>query len=709
MENLGETEKDNSFIVFITLFDLYLFEKKIENINTELMLNEEYYLINLDWIKNLKNKYNFKNLENILNEHFNYDNTNELQLLSKKDKLFPFYKILKEKFGYNIKVSETDFKSIKIIQNKDIEKIEKNYVAQRNFAFISPNIMNNLQTNGFIIDIPPKREVFIGNHNVIFENMHKDFKNCLQCIIYKNYDSFTNEYIIKFKDKESLNENKKLIISKGLNYFFDEKKIRMNDYMEQYLYNFQKKEIAIVYNLNKENLIESKNMVEQTMSLYNSNNLYYQNNYQFKKINENEKNNIIPKNFSNNNNNINNDIINNGTHNNKIYFNYLDGKVVNFSKQKISVSNTYLGPKFLDNFQIIDHGLKNFRNSCYINAVLQCLIHTNQIARYFLRNNDNFNQFQTPISFLFNLLIKNFYFPKNEAINNNNNNLTENLFLLCRVVNIMNPNFSPWSPNDAKDFLIFFIGKLHEELNVKMDKPFNIINQNDPLRNFISYFTINYNSIISNIFNWTNQTKRKCSNCSSQIFSYQTFPYLILDLEKTRKKNFMNDLDEFHKSKIGNEIWQSEYYQKRENIPITLLDCIKYYTSYENKINFLCPLCNQQCIQTTINSIYTSPNIFIFILNRGKNNIFSVKMTYPNELDLSNFIQSVGCPTKYELTGVITHLGVSGPNGHFMAFCKNPINRKWYKYNDDSVTEANIYNVHNEGIAYILFYNLIQK
>ena len=36
-------------------------------------------------IKNLKNKYNFKNLENILNEHFNYDNTNELQLLLKKD------------------------------------------------------------------------------------------------------------------------------------------------------------------------------------------------------------------------------------------------------------------------------------------------------------------------------------------------------------------------------------------------------------------------------------------------------------------------------------------------------------------------------------------------------------------------------------------------------------------------------------------------
>lgn len=53
MENIEE-EKDYSFSVFIILFDFYIFGKKIEKINTELMLNEEYYLINLDWIKNLK-------------------------------------------------------------------------------------------------------------------------------------------------------------------------------------------------------------------------------------------------------------------------------------------------------------------------------------------------------------------------------------------------------------------------------------------------------------------------------------------------------------------------------------------------------------------------------------------------------------------------------------------------------------------------------
>ena len=245
-------------------------------------------------------------------------------------------------------------------------------------------------------------------------------------------------------------------------------------------------------------------------------------------------------------------------------------------------------------------------------------------------------------------------------------------------------------------------------MNENQVKEFNIIYHNDPLINFISYFTRNYNSIISNIYNWTNQIKRKCSNCNTQILSYQTFPYLILDLEKTRKKIFMNDLDSYHKSKLDNELWQNEYYHNRENIPINLIDCVQYYCSYQNQFDFLCPMCKLNCKQTTVNTIYLSPNIFIFILNRGKNNIFPVKMIYPPELDLSKYIEGLNCPTRYELTGVITHLGISGPQGHFLAFCKNPINKKWYKYNDDQVSEADNYNVYNEGIAYILFYSYIK-
>ena len=85
-------------------------------------------------------------------------------------------------------------------------------------------------------------------------------------------------------------------------------------------------------------------------------------------------------------------------------------------------------------------------------------------------------------------------------------------------------------------------------------------------------------------------------------------------------------------------------------------------------------------------------------------------MDYPPQLDMSKYVETTDkSPTKYELTGVITHLGVSGPNGHFIAFCKNIMDGKWYKYNDEIVTEADNFSVHNEGIAYILFYNMVGK
>jgi ubiquitin C-terminal hydrolase len=292
-----------------------------------------------------------------------------------------------------------------------------------------------------------------------------------------------------------------------------------------------------------------------------------------------------------------------------------------------------------------------------------------------------------------------------------NNSYDGIIFNFC---SILNPRFSPVVPNDAKDFLIFILERIHCELN----KPNNKINNdndnfNESFAKFFSFFAIFCRSVITDQFNWINESISTCKNCKNNTFHYQTFPYLVLDLERTRKEQFkIAHFKKIKKYKMEKDEksfnkWYNEYYQQKENIFINLKDCIDYYINKENKYNISCQFCYAQNQNILTNKIYSSPNIFIFILNRGKNNIHDVKMKYPQTLDLTGYIILDVSPKKYELIGVVTHLGFSGSEGHFIAFCKSPIDGKWFRYNDDKVSEADNHNIYNEGKAYILFYRKV--
>ena len=82
-------------------------------------------------------------------------------------------------------------------------------------------------------------------------------------------------------------------------------------------------------------------------------------------------------------------------------------------------------------------------------------------------------------------------------------------------------------------------------------------------------------------------------------------------------------------------------------------------------------------------------------------------MDFNEVIDLTQFIVMKDMPLIiYSLYGVITHIGESGPNAHFVASCKSPIDSKWYRYNDSIVSR--IKDIKKEiidfGTPYILFY-----
>jgi len=105
--------------------------------------------------------------------------------------------------------------------------------------------------------------------------------------------------------------------------------------------------------------------------------------------------------------------------------------------------------------------------------------------------------------------------------------------------------------------------------------------------------------------------------------------------------------------------------------------------------------------------IFISPNVLVIILNRGRGNIYDVKLDFCETIDITQFVEKKDSPQLiYNLYGVIPHIGLRGPNSLFIASCKSPIDNKWYRYYDSIVTP--IINFQKEiiefGFPYILFY-----
>ena len=708
LENV-ENYNMNVFKIFLNLYNLSkLTELKL---NQSIQIKEEYFLIHLKWLTEFKNAFNYKKIEQFLEEkcdsgtlNANLDNNNYI-----------IKKFNESNFNQK-KITKIEFDKINKIYNKsNILSKNLNFIYYQNYAIINKKTFEEMKNNNFYFDDKPKTDIYLGIQSFI---LYVGLSG-LECVFLKDYDNFMDEYLINYINVEYRNKAEKEIISFGLQYYFNINKINNNSYIEQYIYDSKtNQQIATVNNINKNRKKEIlENVNKAIINCYNEafsdsqKKNRKQNNYILDTVSQLVNTIISEKKLNNNNYNNNFDV----EYKNKI--NIYDENINYVSKvfaAKITAKKeTIVFNQFKPNNKI---GLINLGNSCYINSVLQCLFHIPEIVKYFLKS--SFEPFQSPLSSALNFLVQALYQP----LSSQDIPSLYNPLYICTIIFNLNNNFSPTQPNDAKDFLIYIIGRLHQELNkiesnqIKNSFYFNVVKNDDPLYNYLQYFASNYKSIISNVFNWTNQVKRTCSFCKSQILSYQTFPYLILDLENTRKSKYENQKKKIYEQEKNDnnsqkdyDYWFNEYYQKKENIPIDLIDCIEYYYKKQNYFEFFCPYCQNFCGQTSTNRIYYSPNIFIFILNRGKNNIHSVKMNYPIILEIGDFIESNKTPNKYELIGVITHLGLSGPGGHFVAFCKDPIDEKWYKYNDEKITPANRFSIHNEGIAYILFYRFIKN
>jgi len=364
-------------------------------------------------------------------------------------------------------------------------------------------------------------------------------------------------------------------------------------------------------------------------------------------------------------------------------------------------------------------GLNNIGATCFMNSTLQCLSQTKPLTNFFLNKsnkskiiNNNYalkNEDASQLSPAFLELIQKLWDKNGEKA------YSPNKFM--DIVAKMNPLFRQGQAGDSKDFILFILQRLHKELkkivnseiesSPKKKDPLDQYDKNIAFNEFYADYKDN-SSIISDIFFGFLETTNECLKCKKYsdlqgvnnptCYKYGIFKCLIFPLEevKNMKNNSLN---------LNN-------IQHEKEVTISLDECFIYNQKSDlctGDNRHYCNICKKLCDSIYTTRILLGPEILIIILDRGKGNIYDIKLDFSETINLTQFIlQKEKAKVIYNLYGVITHVGKDGPNtnAHFVASCKSPIDYKWYRYNDALIKP--ITDVQSEvieyGTPYILFY-----
>ena len=335
-------------------------------------------------------------------------------------------------------------------------------------------------------------------------------------------------------------------------------------------------------------------------------------------------------------------------------------------------------------------GLKKLGETSYLNSVLQCLGNIYDLATYFLEpNNQSFinNNIKTmSLSFVIERLFIHLYpYPEKDEPEIYGN---EKVLGILSNYNILYKSTKTRNPIDLINFMLYTI---HNELNTK--KSFNKVlncdhfDRNSVIGSEISNFINSNDSIISNLFSYFEIKENHCTLCKKIKYEVQHFKTFDLDI--------------------------SNCFSKNENKIINIYDCLNYLSN-SKKQNMQCQNCGQHCEINIFTTIYSSPNIFIFLLDRGnfEENLMNIQFKIEEKIDLENYIINQEAPKEYQLIGIVS---ISRNDKIYIGFSKSPIDNQWYKYNEEKIDLIDFNSVIDNNnnlnlyIPCILFYNLIKK
>ena len=329
-------------------------------------------------------------------------------------------------------------------------------------------------------------------------------------------------------------------------------------------------------------------------------------------------------------------------------------------------------------------GLENIGNTCYMNAVLQVLAHTEVLRNYFVSDlfHEDLNRHpasRNGVAEEVAQVLATIWSGEFRSVSPHR---------LLAVVSARRDDFGGMRMHDAHEFMIFLLGWLHDDLNVvaaaalsppSPQPPPEDQSDSESAENAWRLFQRANDSIEARLFHGLQKSALHCTSCGYESATFETFSLLSLPLA----------------AGAAGDIYS----------------CLEQYVRGDLVSDWCCPQCSR--VQDTCKKLdlWRLPQVVILHLKRfgfanGTTRKAYGQVSFPlRDLDLGQLV--IGRHPDfhgltYDLYGVIQHHG-SHRSGHYTAFCYNKPAERWFLADDSTVKETTTDRV-KDASAYILCY-----
>jgi len=318
-------------------------------------------------------------------------------------------------------------------------------------------------------------------------------------------------------------------------------------------------------------------------------------------------------------------------------------------------------------------GLKNKNaSSCYMNASIQCLVHLEGFNTSIVSKK---NRKEEGLVYAINDFIK--------EMSLNNNQKSYSPIKIRKAIGKIDEKYLKDKQRDANEFISDCIMAIHDETKSSNSNP------KIDLTDLDSEEKKAYDKIFQKFYS------------KNDSFIIDEFYGDFIDEVFCEKKHRINVKFQPY-NMIELPVIKNIQYDKRGKKYIELEKVLENFISQKKSSQKKrCPECKEEVEFYRSRKIHRTPNYLILYLNNSVDGFYNRIKLNPSEIiNMSKYMKKKKQSEDFSLVGAIEYIG-TGNRGHYIAYCNNFKDNKWYCFNDEWVEEINVKEI---NIPIILFY-----